>query len=532
MADLIVPICTILVGGAELPPQAKQDVRVVTVWQDRVDADSFCVEMNNDAFWSDSDKFVEGKEVTIKMGYLGDEPKVVFEGEILKREVEFPVRGQSTLWFSGLDCSHRLRRTFYHRSFNKMTDAEICDKVAGDAGLSAEAEATQPKFEWVYQSNQTNIDFLRERARPYNYEVKVQGKKLLFRKKKSGGAEVDTLKWGETLSSFRPRLSTYGLVSEIQVRGWDPETKTEVVGKASSSDVGPKLGSAVGVELATKAFGKATRTISDKAMRSATECEKYAKSCMAENSLDFVHGEGSCRGNSKLRAGTVVAIEGVGKRFEGKYFLQSVQHIFDKKGFMSFFTVERNAVSDGAPPPVQDSQSSKEALEVKPEKAEDKKPEPVLSSATWSKDFAKENQAVLMHVEAYDYEPGDPVAFKIFHRDAQGKTKFVEEKQGEVAGNEAKTGWVYTYQDGRELQPADFFFKASAKGKEANSGLLKVRTQAKVDACVGDTDIPLSGAVFEAKLPDGTTFRGKLDANGNYTLPPFSPGKFDITIPD
>ncbi len=530
--EQIVPIFEILVDGAEIPPHAKQDVLVVSVEQDRDKADTFTIEMNNDAFWSDSDKFCEGKPIKIKMGYLGSQPEVVFDGEILKREVEFGVGGRTTLFLSGLDCSHRLRRTYYHRSFVKMTDSEIAQKVAKDAGLTAEVEATQPKHEWVYQVNQTNIDFLKERAKPYDYEVKVEGKKMRFKKAQKGGAEAAKLKWGETLHSFRPRLTTSGQISDIEVRGWDPDTKKEVIGKAGASDVGPKLGSATGTDLAKKAFGKAMRSISDKPFRTVADAEKFAKSRMAEISMGFVTGEGTCRGNPKVKAGKTISIEGIGKRFEGKYFLERVHHIFDKRGYTTMFCVERNGVSDASPPPVKDSESAKDAVQVPPSKPQEQKPEPVLGAANWSKERARENQAVMMHVEAYDFEPGAQIAFKIFHRGAGGKTQMVEEKQAQVTGTEAKVAWIYTYQDGRELQPADFFFKASGAGKEANSGLLKVRTSAVVDCNVGDTKIPLAGAVFEAKLPDGSTYRGKLDDEGNFQMPEFSPGKFEITIPD
>jgi phage protein D len=60
--------------------------------------------------------------------------------------------------------------------------------------------------------------------------------------------------------------------------------------------------------------------------------------------LDYIQGEGACLGRADLKAGIVVNVTGLGKRFSGAYYVTSVTHTFaPKRGYMTTFSVRRNA---------------------------------------------------------------------------------------------------------------------------------------------------------------------------------------------
>ena len=55
----------------------------------------------------------------------------------------------------------------------------------------------------------------------------------------------------------------------------------------------------------------------------------------------IITGRGSTVGVPDLRAGSVIVIEGVGKRFSGKYFVTSTTHKIDDSGYTTGFTGRR-----------------------------------------------------------------------------------------------------------------------------------------------------------------------------------------------
>ena len=85
---------------------------------------------------------------------------------------------------------------------------------------------------YVAQANQTDWAFLRERAARIGHEVFVRDKVLHFRPPAAGTPAKQTLRVGDDVTEFRPRLSAVGQVGEVTVRGWDVTKKTPVVGRA------------------------------------------------------------------------------------------------------------------------------------------------------------------------------------------------------------------------------------------------------------------------------------------------------------
>src|SRR6185369_6738089 len=296
--------------------------------------------------WSDDPLFSEGAEVEILMGYAG-ELATVFTGEVTGLEPELRAGETPAVTVRGYDRAHRLLRGRKTRSFTEVKDSDIAAQVAQEAGLTPEAEDTGVALKYVLQHHQTDLEFLQARARRIGYEIWVEGKTLRFRPPPSDESEVLTLGLEEDLLEFFPRLSTVGLASEVEVRGWSPEDKEAVVGKASAADAGSTMGGTTGgLDAAAKAFdaGDAAVAVSVDCPVSQGEADQIARGRLREMALSYVTGEGVAVGRSDLKAGTVVKIEGCGQRFSGLYYLASVRHSYTpKRGYRTAFTVRRNA---------------------------------------------------------------------------------------------------------------------------------------------------------------------------------------------
>jgi phage protein D len=81
----------------------------------------------------------------------------------------------------GYDRRHRMQRARKTRTFVTQKDSDIASAVAREARLSVEAVDSTVIHDYVIQANQTDLEFLQERARRIQYEVFVTDKTLHFR---------------------------------------------------------------------------------------------------------------------------------------------------------------------------------------------------------------------------------------------------------------------------------------------------------------------------------------------------------------
>lgn len=343
------PDVAVLVNGNQLSSQAYADLVEVSVQQD-TEALSACTlqlsawdDKKVDLAWVDSDTFAIGGELEVKLGRV-DALKSVFQGEITGVELEFVEEEAPRFIVRGYDRRHRLLRGTRVRSFTKMKDSDIADRIARDHGLSSDVVDSKVKHDYVLQDGRSDLDFLRARAAPIGYEVLVDGKTLRFRPiQTKAGADV-TLKAGSDLTSFSARLTSRHQVGKVEVRGWDPSAKQAVVGVAASGQES-SMGSKGGPSEMDKAFSKATLNLVDRAVTGQDEADRIALGVLERLALAFVHAEGTCPGRADLRAGAVVDVQGVGKRFSGKYVLTSVTHGYSSRdGFTTSFVGRRNAI--------------------------------------------------------------------------------------------------------------------------------------------------------------------------------------------
>ncbi|MHB1354895.1 MAG: VgrG-related protein [Anaerolineae bacterium] len=265
----------------------------------------------------------------------------IFKGEITSLEPDFAEGTLVKLTVRAYDRSHRLHRGANTKAYVNMSDSEIAQQIAQTLSLQAEVESSSIVHKHVYQDGQTHIEFLRERARRIGYEVYVRDRTLYFKKPDTTPPPTITLEWGPQLRSFKPVLSLINQVNEVQVKGWDPASKREIVGRATQSSASPQIGeSQSGAQTAQSAFGEASELgISALAMNQA-EADKLAQAILDQHAGAFVQAEGSCYGQPDLKAGSVVDLKSLGTRFNGKYLVTSATHEWDTRhDYVTRFTV-------------------------------------------------------------------------------------------------------------------------------------------------------------------------------------------------
>jgi len=225
-----------------------------------------------------------------------------------------------------------------------MKDSDIASQIAGDWSLRPDVDDTRVVLDYVLQHNQTDFVFLHERAQRIGYEMVVTDRTLRFRPRQNSGSAALTLNREVELLDFSVRLSTIGQVEEVFVQGWNPKNKEAFSARSGTGDERPMAGSASGPVTVQRAFSGTGGTTVNTPVQSQSEADQMATSWFEEKALYYVVGHGVCIGRPDLRAGLLVEIEGLGRRFSGPYYVTSTEHrLRPNTGYRTAFTVRRNA---------------------------------------------------------------------------------------------------------------------------------------------------------------------------------------------
>jgi len=114
-------------------------------------------------------------------------------------------------------------------------------------------------------------------------------------------------------------------VKEVNVRGWDPVKKEEIIGKARQDAIG--LSSAAsGIEPAASS----TELGFVETLQTAAAAHAAAAGVLAASTADALSAELAVDGEASLRAGAEIVIQHAGDAFNGKYLVQGVSHRYHR----------------------------------------------------------------------------------------------------------------------------------------------------------------------------------------------------------
>jgi len=358
--EFYVPTFQVKVAGRPQGQDVIRDILQVSYKDNIQEIDGFDITINNwDADrctfkYSDSDLFDPGKELELWMGYHGkDKLRLMIRGQITTLRPAFPASGGPTLAISGLNVLHKLRTKQESHSYEGLTDSKIAQQIGTRLGVDIKTPraSDEKKFDFLFQDNQYDILFLLERARRIGYELVVEEKgqngqssppSMTFAPSTDTRRVTYQLTYGKSLIEFKPELTTANQIGEVTVRGWDPVNKKKIEYTAKRSEIAIKgVGSAGNQQAIEQSFNQRKEIIATKPIESEDEAKTLAIQTLQDNAKDMVKGGGSTVGLPDLRAGSIVQIDGLGKRFSGRYFVTSTTHAMGDGGYTTQFECRR-----------------------------------------------------------------------------------------------------------------------------------------------------------------------------------------------
>jgi uncharacterized protein involved in type VI secretion and phage assembly len=280
-----------------------------------------------------------GASVSVSFSQMGLSMVEVFKGEIVGLATEQGPTDLHELVITAYDRGHRLSRSTEVRTYQNVSYSDVVTTIAGRYGLSASVSGlTAPVFPYLLQTTDDG-SFLTEIAARSGAQWRIVGDKLEM--KGPGGrnaAPVAELTWGKDLRRFRTRFNGTEVTSDVQMRSWDPVSKTAIVGTAATpGDLMSSAGEVSSGRSAAATLGTTKRIGTHQVFTSADEATAVANSLRTRIDATNVRARGECFGTPALLPGARVKVAGVGSRFSGEYYLTSVEHVYTPTGYVCRF---------------------------------------------------------------------------------------------------------------------------------------------------------------------------------------------------
>jgi len=343
-----VPLYRILVDGREIDPLEANFVHEIKItdWLRLPDVCTvsvgYAAQADGNPFQSlDDSGFSIGAQLEVKLGSTDETTtESLFKGEIVTVEPDFHAGGVSMI-VRAYDRSHRMMRARKQRTFANQTTSDIVRKICGEYGFSASTQSSGAPHDIVIQHNETDWDFIQRLARRKGLEFIVDDRSAKLAKPDRNGATVE-LSYPDQLRSFRPRITAVQQVEKVNVRGFNLKTKKQVVKTAGR----PVQVTEAGITRrdVVKKYAGATLEVAGQSFDSDDEASDIAQAMLDQLANAYLAAEGTCPGNPKVKAGTMLKISGVGESYSGLYRAARVNHVL--RGGAGYVTQFSNSAGE------------------------------------------------------------------------------------------------------------------------------------------------------------------------------------------
>ena len=304
---------------------------------------------NEQLNWMDGAVLDFGKELKVSMGPT-DARTELFSGKLSALELAYEQGRAPEVMCLAEDKLMDLRLTRRFRTYESASESDLLQRIASDHGLSAACDVDGPTWPLVQQWNQSDLAFLRERARRLAADVWLDGSTLhMATRDKRNGAAV-TLIQGGSLMQIRLRADLAHQRSKVTVSGFDDAAQDKIDEAAEASAIEAEAqGHRHGITVLERAFSAQTSyRVRDVPLKDA-EATALAKAALLQRARRFVCVSGTSFGNAQIQVGSLLRLERVSPVFEGGgYYVIRVRHHFDQgNGYRTHFDAERAWIGSG-----------------------------------------------------------------------------------------------------------------------------------------------------------------------------------------
>lgn len=338
---------------------------------------------NENLRWLDHPLLKLDNKLALSMGYAPGPLRQQFVGEIVALSPTFPASGSPMITVSAQDLRHRMQRGNKVRWFAisaeclgnyPIPDMDVAALVSAEnlmvpildpisaalsiiiGGVEVAAAIGDPDARQKMirrQGGESDYDFLRRLCAENGWEMVVDhqgplgGRRLHFMSLIDSSLKQPlTLRYGQSLIDFTPRMSNVGQVARVVVSFWVSSLDLEFTVAAGwdwdrnalTLDIIPGYGTpdlSVG-----KDANKHPVMVLNEPLTSDTAPRVLVSKLLAKLN-NRLTGSGRCVGDPRIQAGELMRLEGVGRQFGGLYRVTSATHSIDGGGYQTSFELRK-----------------------------------------------------------------------------------------------------------------------------------------------------------------------------------------------
>jgi phage protein D len=287
-----------------------------------------------------------GKRLEVVMG-TGASAGTVFDGKVSALQGRWQQERAPELLVLAEDRFQDLRMTRRTRTFTDVSDEDVMRRIASDHGLTPDLDVTGPTYAVLAQVNQSDLAFLRDRARAIDAELWMEGSTLHAKARSRRRTSELRLAAQREVRQIVPTADVAGQTTSLTVAGGD-RTGKEAVRVDANDDAlaGERRDGDTGATVLQQAFGDRAQRIVHPLPVRTDEARAMAEAAFRRQARRFVSGKAVATGDARIRVGASVELTGLGPTFEGWYTVTRARHVFDlASGWLTVFEVERPEVT-------------------------------------------------------------------------------------------------------------------------------------------------------------------------------------------
>lgn len=300
-------------------------------------------ERNEQLNWLDGAVLDFGKTIAVSMGPSSAREQV-FSGKISALELSMEQGRAPEAMCLAEDRLMDLRMTHRFRTFENVSDADMVQEIASQHGLSAQADVQGPTWQMVQQWNQSDLAFLRERARRLAAEVWIKDDTLHVATRDQRNGNAVTLIQGGNLMQVRLRADLAHQRTKVAIGGFDDADQDAIDEEAGAGDIaGEAQGNTNGAQVLERAFGERVSYRVREVPQQDSQATALARAALLARARRFVSVTGVADGSTAIHVGSLLRLERVSPLFEGDgFYVTRVRHQFDlETGHRTHFEAER-----------------------------------------------------------------------------------------------------------------------------------------------------------------------------------------------
>lgn len=295
----------------------------------------------------DGSVFDYGTSIEVSMGPTGNE-KNVFKGTISAIEVSYEQGDVPHVTVLAEDELMALRMNQTSQTYTQSSDADVARAIAGRHNLTPDVQLDGPTYDVVQQINQSDLEFLRERASMVAGEVWAWDGTLHVTTRDNRVGTTLSLTQGNELLSVSVRGDLAHQAASVRVTGFDAQQRSTIDQVAPSSTIDAEIsGGRTGPQVLTQASSALAAHCLSEIPLISSEAQAFAKAEMLRRARRFVTVRGVTAGSPDMVVGSRLTLDRVGAPFNGDgYYATRVKHTYDlKSGHRTHFEAERPTVN-------------------------------------------------------------------------------------------------------------------------------------------------------------------------------------------